>query len=410
MNDITENNDQKQNSPKKSWKKLIAAAIIAVIGFSAYGGYKAYKRYKFNKQWQLQNQIAEENALEYVRDKYAIDDAEVVSFSNDDLDDLRRFKDGEESWINRDHNVVTLDSDGHEFRVVVKWRERSSEGYDSYYTDEIEELLEQQIVESCNGEPVYANISVGTFNKDQVWSYRGVYMAKDEHFDGSDLKGVLKDKILSVEAVVIDTVFDDHELFDMLAEIDADADFYSFDTMEHFEASKELKAELNGNDLGKMKYAPYITDYRTIHDGKNVHRDFGVKTKDDMLFRAFPDTHSDPDAYTCDKVEIQDSDNIDEYYSYNKLDEYLRSPISSGYFLSRDNGFCTIICIYYPLEKLKGHDIEDVGLAWAESTKRYAIMRPDIVGDYAVFILNTDISFKLVDTKGLEPLEPKYSY
>ena len=407
MKDITEYDNKNQNLLDNSWKKLLVVVILAAIGFSVYGGYNAYKRYKFNKQWQSQNEIAEENALEYVRNKYAVD-AKVVSLSNDE------YKSGlnAEYWITKDYNTVTLESDDHKFNVVVKWRERSSEGYDNYYTDEVEELLKQQISESCHGEPVYTIISEYSELDDDMWGYinrSGVYLAKDEHFDGSDLKGVLKDRHLSVKAAVIDTVFDDCELFDMFAQIDADADFYSFDTMEHLDAAKEVRVSLNGNDMGIMEYAPYITDYRSIHDGKNVHSDFGVKTKDDMLFRVFPDGYSKSDTYTYDKVAIEDCDNIYLYFGYNKLSEYLSSAITDGYIVSGD-GVWGSVCIYYPLEKLKGHDIEDLGLAWAESTARYAIIRPEIVDEYAMFVLHPGMSFKLIDTKGLEPLEPKLSY
>ncbi len=409
MKDITEYDNKNQNLSDNSWKKLLVVGILATIGVSVYGGYKAYKQYKFNKQWQSQNEIAEENALEYVRDKYAID-AKVVSLSNDE------YKNGfnAEYWITKLYNTVTLESDGHKFNVIVKWKERSSDGYDNYYTDEVEELLRQQISENCHSKHFYSNISVYSEldNNNDMWGYidrGGVYLTKDEHFDGSDLKGVLKDCNLSVKALVVDTVFDDCELFDMFAQIDADADFYSFDTMEHLEAAKEVKVSLNGSDMGMMKYAPYITDFRSVHDGKNVHRDFGVKTKDDMLFRGFPDGYSESDAYTCDVVDIIESDNLDLYYGYNKLSEYLSSPISDAYIINLSEWWGTI-CIYYPIEKLKDHDIEDVGLAWAESTARYGIIRPEIIDDYAVFVLNPGLSFKLVDTKGLEPLEPKLSY
>lgn len=398
----------------RSRKKLLIFIILAVIGLSGYYGYKAYKQYKFNKQWQSQNEIAEANALEYVRDKYAID-AKVVSFRNDVYKD----EFNGDYWITKLYNTVTLESDGHKFNVIVKWKERSPDGYDNYYTDEVEELLRQQISENCHSKHFYSNISVYSEldNNNDMWGYidrSGVYLTKDEHFDGSDLNGVLKDCNLSVKALIVDTVFDDCELFDMFAQIDADADFYSFDTMEHLEAAKEVPGELNGNIIGIMEYAPYITDYRSIHDGKNVHRDFGVITIDDTMFRVFASFDSESDAYNCDKVVIEESEGIDLNfcYSYNKLDKYLNSPITGSYILS-PNGVWGDLCVYYPLEKLKDHDIEDVRLAWAESTARYAIIRPTIVADYAVFVLttsNASHSFKLVDTKGLEPLTPKLSY
>ena len=410
MKDITEIDSKTQTSTNRSRKKLLIFIILAVIGLSGYYGYKAYKQYKFNKQWQSQNEIAEANALEYVRDKYAID-AKVVSFRNDVYKD----ESNGDYWITKLYNTVTLESDGHKFNVIVKWKEKSPDGYDNYYTDEVEELLKQQISESCHGEPVYTNISEYSEldNNNDMWGYidrSGVYLTKDEHFDGSDLNGVLKDCNLSVDALAVDTVFDDCELFDMFAQIDADAVFYSFDTMEHLEAAKEVKWSLDGNNMGIMEYAPYITDYRSIHDGKNVHRDFRVKTKDDMLFMAFPSVISESDVSACDKVIIEDCDNIYFYYGHNKLSEYLSSPITDGYIISEEYKWDAIVCVYYPLEKLKDHDIEDVGLAWAESGARYGINRPTIVADYAVFVINPGAAFKLVDTKGLEPLEPKLSY
>ncbi len=385
MKDITELDSKKRTSSDRSWKMLLVFLILASVVFSVYYGYKAYKQYKFNKQWQSQNEIAEANALEYVRDKYAID-AKVVSLSNDE------YKSGpnDDYWITRIYNTVTLESDGHKFNVIVKWQERSPEGCDNYYTYEIEEYLKQQISESCHGKTAYTIISEYTKVNDDMWASidrSGVYLAKDEHFDGSDLKGVLKDCKLFVETAVVDTVFDDCELFDMFAQIDADADFYSFDTTEHLEAAKEVKRTF---DMGIMEYAPYITDYRSIHDGQDIHRDIGVKTKDDMLFRSIPDGHSESDASVFDKAAIKDCDNIDFYYSYNKLSEYLSSPITDGYIVSRD-GVWGDVCIYYPLEKLKDHDIEDVGLAWAESSARYGIIRPIIADEYAVFILRTGL-------------------
>lgn len=392
----------------RSRKIQLIFIILAVIGLSGYYGYKAYKQYKFNKQWQSQNEIAEANALEYVRDKYAID-AKVVSFRNDVYKD----EFNGDYWITNLYNTVTLESDGHKFNVIVKWKERSSDGYDNYYTDEVEELLRQQISENCHCKHFYSNISVYSEldNNDMLFyiDRGGVYLAKDEHFDDSDLNGVLKDCYLSVEAFVVDTVFDDCELFDMFAQIDADADFYSFDTMEHLEAAKEVAGKLNGNNMGIMEYAPYITDYRSIHDGKNVHRDFGVKTKDDMLFMAFPSKMSESDDSVSDKVIIENCDIIHSYYGHNKVSEYLSSPITDGYTVSGYSMWSVIVCVYYPLEKLKDHDIEDVGLAWAQSIS-YGINRPEIVDDYAVFFLNPGVAFKLVDTKGLEPLEPKLSY
>lgn len=115
MKVITEYDNNNQNLSDNSWKKLLVVVILAAIGFSVYGGYNAYKRYKFNKQWQSQNEIAEENALEYVRNKYAVD-AKVVSLSNDE------YKSGSnaEYWITKDYNTVTLESDDHKFNVVVK--------------------------------------------------------------------------------------------------------------------------------------------------------------------------------------------------------------------------------------------------------------------------------------------------
>ena len=125
---------------------------------------------------------------------------------------------------------------------------------------------------------------------------------------------------------------------------------------------------------------------------------------------AFPSVISESDASVCDKVAIEDCDNIYFYYGHNKLSEYLSSPITDGYIISEEYKWDAIVCVYYPLEKLKDHDIEDVGLAWAESGARYGINRPTIVADYAVFVINPGFAFKLVDTKGLEPLEPKLSY
>lgn len=72
------------------------------------------------------------------------------------------------------------------------------------------------------------------------------------------------------------------------------------------------------------------------------------------------------------------------------------------------------VCIYYPLDKLEGRDIDRIGAAWCGRSHvpwdDRGIARAEIYGDYAVFRIcfgsEEDIMFMLVDNTGQEEYIP----
>lgn len=150
------------------------------------------------------------------------------------------------------------------------------------------------------------------------------------------------------------------------------------------------------------KYAPYITDRRKITKNGHFQSLYDLKSIDEFNLYFCPDEHGSGSKI----IDIKQAGSIFKNYKTRKIDSFLSKSLSEGYDIQTVSW--GKVYIYYPLNKLEGHDLNDIGAAWF-GDRCYDIARPTVAGDYAVFELSEHASqFVITDTKGMETFTPNY--
>ena len=169
-----------------------------------------------------------------------------------------------------------------EFYVYTNRREKSSEGYDDYQLDEIRTAVEAFVNERLPGGRI-VSLKLGN---------EALYTSDllDTYFDGDNLEEILEKCGSHIEMVFVNTDFSKTDLPKWFSDHNTEPEFTSFDTVEHMNEflHKMEKSKSFEKEGIYQKYAPYITDYIKISDGRTIRRDVRIQKKDEFEYCFFP--------------------------------------------------------------------------------------------------------------------------
>lgn len=397
---------EKSKAERKKHTYSVSKIVWLIIWLALLGvcGYKLVDKYKFNRQWEYQSSLARSNAVKYVKEKYGID-AEIVSLYSEQCKNNNYFI---KEMLKSNYDYVELSDGEKNFYVCINWKEETTDGYDTYESDKILNAINQKVeAEFPESRIALCSIISPDFNHSDIFRlYRsGIYLAKNEKFDEIDLENVLQRCEGQIYTVCADAVFDGCELFDFLQKNNFEGKFISLTDkaiLDEFVSSSEInKASLFEEQC--KKYAPYITDRRKITKNGHFQSLYDLKSIDEFNLYFCPDEHIGSGSKI---IGITNAGSIFENYKTRKIDSFLSRSLSEGYDIQKVSW--GKVYIYYPLNKLEGHDLNDIGAAWF-GDHCYDIARPTVAGDYAVFELSEHASqFVITDTKGMETFTPNY--
>ncbi len=378
---------------KKNCKPL-CYSILALSFLSS--GFVIADKLITKHQHKVQFAQASDNAVRYIEDKYGFD-AEILGMTND------RY-----SWSFSEYSdemELKMKYGDREFYVYADRTGESFECWDDYQSEDIYSAAAEFMNKELPGGSI---LKMGLHSPGNYY-----YQLFDTYYDGTNIDEVLKSCSGHIEMVFADTDFSGIDGSGRFDDYNLSLRFTSFDTAEHMEEfirsiDNTLLFDYDYNEY--QKYAPYITDYfETSKDGikrLNIKLD---KTGE-FEYAYFP-VEWRTFAETCNSVKAEriDKDQLSESYGrYNEV-YCLSKPVSKQYYFDSRYGD---IWIYYPLEKLKGYDVEKLGIAWFSfggMSNNRNISRAQICGDYAVFnIPFGEDYFMLVDNSGQEEYVPEY--
>lgn len=351
---------------------------------------------------------ASEFALEYIGEKYGFEARIIEDEENDRMNRLNNSAkyvscigciEKPEDW----NFTFGMEANGREFTVNVCISPEEAFASDNYQYEEIKAAaiseLETEISRSLSDGKILQ------FSMESFFS---------EYYDGSNIDKFLENSWGHIEMIFPNADFSSPYwggVIDKLTwEWGFDITFASFDTQERTEdfinylASDE--SEYFRGLYGYYRYeayAPYITDFICVNNGEISTTDiFEAKSCGEFDCRIFPGSGEITEAAVEDMTGF--------FKEYNE--EYcLEAPLSRAYKVNENN---VDVCIYYPLNKLEGRDIDLIGAAWCGKRNvpwdDRGIARAEICGDYAVFRMAfgsmDDIMFMLVDNTGQEKYIP----
>lgn len=258
-------------------KKKIAAGVVAVIGMSAVSlsGCSFGADFKKAEQWR---QKAEEMAVEYIEDKYDVDDVEVKSSKSD------KSSNGSFSTNILPKTLVTLDVDGDKVHVYVDASKDEDENIaDDYQKDEIIEALRQ--IAEANTEDEIQEFSVEYAQRGSM--LRTQYMLHDKYEADEDasveekveaLKDVFNSKGDKGMYKSSSSVYPNIEIYMSFVTDDIDGlasetrylskDVYGFESMELYEIAFKSKSDLKKMDIEEYQsYNLHFNKYSVLMNG-----------------------------------------------------------------------------------------------------------------------------------------------
>lgn len=374
--------------------------IIFLIICALFWGYKIITHIKTEIEHKTQFSMASANAVRYVSEKYGFE-PEIKKLSAD------------ETFCEQNFMRLIAKYGDKEFVVFSDYLKENPVCADNYQYEEIKQAVTDKIFsEIPNG--ICADYSIATkINTLSGTSEKSAFgfLAFQTYYDGSNLDEVLKDCYGRIEMVFADADISDTAAANWLTEQDIDLEFTSLDTKEHlaeFEAFPSKHSILGYSSYAK--FAPYITDHLEIEDGVEKHGlNISFQSCGDFIYTYFPTENKDFPVSREITIEEAHPDYFVQHYERYGEEEYVSAPITNAYACS--DGWD--IYIYYPLEKLKDYDIENIGAAWYSGggqTNNRGIEKPSVCGDYAVFSLPFNkIEFMLVDTSGYDEYIPGWA-
>lgn len=377
---------------KEKTRTIIYVTILCVI-LAAFLGVKYYGRHKHDKEIAF----AKAEAEDHLAEKYGFED-----ISLEQIDSFMNYF-GDKN----DYSVAfSANCGGEEFRIVFFKENSKAECFDNYQKEEISSALEKYF---CEKFPKGSVVSL-YFNEKGI-PYSG-FMYKDVFFDGENISEILAKCIVNIKMVFYDTELSQSAIESVIPIDNINLEFASFDTKAHLDEYYNNKVYPNTYldfYLELEKYGPYITDYiKTDNSGVSGY-DITILENDEFKYAYFPVeprklvTRTDITAEPVEKSKVTDI--------FTRYDEenYLGEQLSGEYYFDSIYGD---VWVYYPLEKLDGYDIENVGLAWFSADGSYSdhnIEKAQICGDYAVFNMPLgEDYFMLVYTENLAEYVPNY--
>ena len=378
---------------KEKTRTILSVAVILITGLSVLG-LKYYDRHKHDKDIAFASDAAER----YISEKYGFE-AESFGQNGDGL---------YPAYFDEDDYMVSFKAvyKSRDFHVVFEKHGDETACYDDYQWEYIYSSAEKYAGENFpNGRIMDMRFGCS----DTCYYY---LMDKDSFFDGENITDVLKKCHGQLKMAFYDTKFSHSEIEKIIPTDRIAVEFASFDTKECLdEYYKNRKDYYVYSDfyLELEKYAPYITDYIKTEKDSISGYDITILENDEFQYAYFPVEPRKLVTRVDITAEPVEKSRLTEVFTRYGEERSLGRPISGEYYFDSMYGD---VWVYYPMEKLKEYDINNVGLAWFSSggmSNNRDIERAQICGDYAVFNMPFgEDYFMLVDTSGLEEYVPDY--
>ena len=380
-------------------KHNIFYAVLLVI-LVLFCGYKIMLTIKEKNEYKAQLAMATENAVRYIRGKYGFEpefiDETEFSFDREELGIM---------YLNFQYN-------GKKFRVVSDCLKDNTVCIDNYQYEEVKQALTDKILSECpNGKAVNVDVACSSplFQAFDYFQTSVYFYGFETYYDGSNLDEILTDCTGKVEMIFADTDFSDMGIADWLAERNIDFEFTSFDTEERLKGFGSNPSSWFSSYYRYKMLAPYITDHLEIKDGEKQGLNISFQSCGDFIYSYFPTKNNGFPVSSEATAEERHPEAIAQHFKRYDEGEYVSKPITNAYVF--DHGYD--IYIYYPLEKLKDYDIENIGVAWYSDggqVNNRNIEKLSVWGDYAVFYLPVGAdTFMLVDTSGYDEYIPGWA-
>ncbi|MDE7361971.1 MAG: hypothetical protein K2N38_08575 [Oscillospiraceae bacterium] len=388
------------SEPSKGEKALKVLGIVIVVLIAAWGIYRIVNHIISENTRKALIAMAQSNAVQYFRGKYGFD-AEIIDDSDDVL--VKRYNSIYFS-VYDELMAIKMKANGKEFYVVTNRMKESAEGFDGYQGDEVAAAVKDRIAQALPGGTI---IDMRIANDEDGLLFSSMY---EPYFDGGNLDEVLSNTCGSIEMAFADVDVANSGLPELLTSMNFSVyKLTSFDTAERV---AEFVGHSRINEHTYELYAPYITASvePPNRNGLPSGISYELKSCDDFQYCYFPapaDKYEDGSAnVSVSEMELKDFSHLFEYHG----EEFcISKPLSPAYKFNTNYGN---VCIYYPLERFEGMELEDIGAAWVIGGGQHNnrdITRAEICGDYAVFTVTfRDPAFMLVDNSGQEEYVPEW--
>lgn len=376
--------------------KIIVSIAISVACLLTAIGVRFYQQHMHDKEIAF----AKAEAEDHLAEKYGIEDISLEQFESF----MNYFGDKDDYSV-----AFSANCGGEEFRIVFIKENSKAECFDNYQKEEISSALEKYF---CEKFPKGSVVSLH-FNGKGI-PYSG-YTHKDVLFNGENITEILAKCNGDLEMVFYDTEFSQSDIEKVIPPNSFRVELASFDTKEHCEEClNDVKEQEPHNYyydfyLELEKYAPYITDYiKTDNSGVSGY-DITILENDEFQYAYFPVEPRKLVTRTDITAEPVEKSKVTEIFTRYGEENSLGKPLSKEYYFDSMYGD---VWVYYPLKKLEGYDIENVGLAWFSAggmSNNHNIEKAQICGEYAVFNMPFGEGyFMLVVTSGLKEYVPNY--
>lgn len=369
---------------------LSAFAVIIILLLAP----KIINKIKAEHEYKLRLASASSNAERYIREKYGFETENM----NDEAYDL----------VNKaSDNYMLLIAEVNGSDILIFADTSSEDPYcaDNYQYWEIKNAVADEILKILPAGNV-VDISWDGFETDDSLPLKNLF---NTYFDGENVEEFTEIGHGYVEMIFADKNILESDILERLKKMNIDYMLTLFDTAERLEEFNAASSD--GTSYSKCKkFAPYITDHLEIEDGVEKHGlNISFQSCGDFIYTYFPTENKGFPESREITIEEAHPDYFIQHYEWYGEEEYVSAPITNAYICS--DGWD--IYIYYPLEKLKDYDIENIGAAWYSGggqTNDRGIEKPSVCGDYAVFRLPFNkISFMFVDTSGYDEYIPGWA-
>lgn len=386
--------------PKKRIAEIVLLSLAAALLI-----YRGANHLWTKHKERVMYEQASANAVRYISEKYGFE-PEITGSLTDAWD------------LHLQHDMMNLKAKygDSEFTVFADCMKDNPVCVDNYQYDEVkQEIMGKISSEFPNG--ICVNYSIATdssllLGASEETAISIGFLAFQTYYDGTNLDEVLKDCYGKIEMVFADANFSDTAAADWLTERNIDLEFTTLDTAEHLAEFEAFPTE--GFPFGNSRYAklaPYITDHLEITKGeKKQGVDISFQSCGDFIYTYFP-TENDDFLVSCEMTaEERSQADFTQHFSWYDEGEYVSKPITNSYYFNCRYGD---IYVYYPLDKLKAYDLENIGAAWYSGggfSSNRNIEKLSVCGDYAVFRLPYhQMEFMLVDTSGYDEYVPGWA-
>ena len=376
---------------------------------AAFYSYKTYNEVKNKAEAKKLHDAAAAQAQEYLQSKYGFD----APMSDESEYPLRQ------KWL-LEESVYEFSSeyDGRKFTVWVNTSDgdnircKDSYQFDDMYSD-IKDMIVAEFPESF-----ISDLWLG--DNDEWETYISLKGGFSDYYDGTNLDEMMKKSGKGViEVCVAESSLEDSELEKKLSELNIKYCLTAFDTAEHLDEFQKFceSGQSYLHEFTEYKYAvPYITEHIDNYSGER--KTLAIDLKDCGEFKyvylpventGFPESEetSPPTKMDLGLFNRGFVWKGSEYNSAYDEREYIDTPVSDPWGFETRYGD---VMVYYPLEKLKGNNIDDLRFAW-RSYGGFAndrdIEKFKVFGDYAVLRLEFgDTRFMIVDMSGKDEYIP----